>query len=493
MFLRKKKVGSSYYFQLVESSRTKNGPRLKIHATLGRADQMEESGNLDRLAATFVKYSQDTMLLSRSKPADAVRLAAATLQDHVIRKLLVLDGLDQPLKALMSDGTSPADLREAIRQAMFEPGTVTSPRLLKSILDMGGQAEAVAKLIARGCEEDERLFVYLDKHPANGRRLTLLSGSITATAVNSSGRVLMLTHWLEYLPFPEMLQSHLDHMRATLGDTQVVVILGRSLINPRLIGYFAHQRLPFVAPLHEPGALLSAIPSQVFEEKPETPPFEDIRTLRYVRAVDNQVAHRERQVREFQQTRIRNLIRTNQRQARLHHDALARMAQVARFDGTTLLATNLEDASPKDILQTYLFGLTGRRFQTLATAYLARLSSSPDLPRDIEPLLGGGLTLHLLATHIADRLTRLICDHTGDAHAWPQIAFVLNHDLPLVIGDGQTEILAIPADSVILKTVLELLVIEAPALIKSARGRARSRRRDDPVAVMESDPALDEE
>src|SRR5690606_26780546 len=130
---------------------------------------------------------------------------------------------------------------------------------------------------------------------------------------------------------------------------------------------------------------------------------------------------------------------------------------------------------------------------TLAAGYLARLSSSPDLPRDIEPLLGGGLTLHLLATHLADRLTRLVCDHTGEDHAWPQIAFVLNHDLPLVIGDEQAEVLAIPADSVILKAVLELLAIEAPALIKSARGRARTRRKDELTAVLANDPASDEE
>ena len=491
MFLRKKKVGSSYYFQLVESSRTKNGPRLKIHATLGRADHLEESGKLDRLAANFVKYSQDTLLLSRSKPAQAARLPASALQDVVIRKLLSMGKLDQPLKAFISESSTPADLREALRQALFEPGTVTSPKVLKSILDMGAHAEAVAGLIANECEADNRLFVHLDKHPGSARRNTLLSGSITATAVNSGGRVLMMTHWLEYLPFPEMLEMHLDYLRTALGKEEVVVVLGRALLNQRLVAFFVNQALPFVAPLHEPGTLLSAIPGQVFEEKPETPPFEDIRSLRYVRAVDNQVAHKEGQIREFQQTRIRGMMQANPRQARLHHDALARMAQMSRFEGTTLLATNLEEASPKDILQTYLFGQTGRRFQLLAAQYLMRLSMSPDLPRDIEPLLSGGLTLHLLANCLADRLSGMVECHAGEHVAWPQIAFVLNHEAPLVIdAEGQGELLAIPSDAKILLAVMQTLEIEPADLVKRAASLPvrRTRRREiEPIELPEDD------
>lgn len=477
MFLRKKKVGSSYYFQLVESSRTKDGPRLKIHATLGRADHLEESGKLDRLAANFAKYSQSALLLSRAGPADAIRLPAAALQDLVVRKVLAMDGLLQPVKSFVSGSSTPADLRHALRQALFEPGAVTSTRVLRSILGMGGHAEAVATLISGQCDAtDQELFVYVDKHPAGVRRMSLLSGSITVTAVNSAGHALMFSHWLEYLQFPEMLRQQLDRFRSVLDKDRIVLVLGRSLINPRLIGYLTNQRIAFVAPLHEPGALLGQIPGQVVEEKPESPPFEDIRTLRYVRAVDNHVAMKERQVREFQQARIRGLMAANPMQARMHHDALSRMDQVARFDGTTLLATNLEETSPRDILQAYLLGQRGRRFQHQAAAYLARLSISPDLPRDIEPLFSGGLTLQLLAAHLAERIAEIVSGHLGQTVQWPAIAFALNHELPLVLGEEQAALLAIPADSAILKAVLDALAIETGALIRSAGSSARQRK-----------------
>jgi hypothetical protein len=486
MFLRKKKVGSSYYFQLVESSRTKNGPRLKIHATLGRADQLEESGKLDKLAENFVKYSSNTLLLSKSKPADAMRVPAHALQDLVIRRLLAIHRLDQPVKSFIAGTSTPADLRAALRQALFERGVVNSPRVLKSVLDMAGHAEAVAGLIADECEPDQRLFIYVEKQPT--RRLTLLGGSITATAVNASGRVLMVAHWLEYLQFPEMLRHHVDHFRSVLDKDQVVIVLGRSLLNPRMVAHFAASRIPFVVPLHEPSALLDAEPSQVFEEKPETPPFEDVRNLRYVRAVDNHVAMKERQIREFQQTRIRRLMSDNQMHARMHHEALARMGQVARFDGTTLLATNLEDATPRDILQAYLAGQRGRRFQLQASRYLAELSMSPDLPRDIEPLLAGGLTLQLLATYLADRLAEIVSEQSGAEVDWPQVAFILNHELPLILGEGQADLLAIPTDSLVLKAVLDALSIDEKALVKSAR-RAGPRANGARQRIERSHPA----
>ena len=58
MFFRVKKVKGYKYLQLVEN-RWENGmPRQRVIASLGRIDELQEKGQIDRLVLSLAKYAK---------------------------------------------------------------------------------------------------------------------------------------------------------------------------------------------------------------------------------------------------------------------------------------------------------------------------------------------------------------------------------------------------------------------------------------------------
>ena len=67
MFFRVKKVRGYRYLQLVEN-RWENGmPRQRVIASLGRLDELQEKGQIDRLILSLAKYSKRLKV----QPADS--------------------------------------------------------------------------------------------------------------------------------------------------------------------------------------------------------------------------------------------------------------------------------------------------------------------------------------------------------------------------------------------------------------------------------------
>src|SRR4051812_48172450 len=64
MFFRTKKSGSRSYLQVVENRWEDGRPRQRVIATLGRLDQLQESGRLDALLASGARLAQSVLLLS---------------------------------------------------------------------------------------------------------------------------------------------------------------------------------------------------------------------------------------------------------------------------------------------------------------------------------------------------------------------------------------------------------------------------------------------
>ena len=58
MFVRIKKVGNNSYIQIVESRREGKTVRQHVVATLGKADEMIESGKLDSMARSLLKHTK---------------------------------------------------------------------------------------------------------------------------------------------------------------------------------------------------------------------------------------------------------------------------------------------------------------------------------------------------------------------------------------------------------------------------------------------------
>lgn len=64
MFFREKKVKNRSYLQIVENNRVEGRTQQRVIGTLGRFDQLRESGKLDDLIASGARYSEKIMVLN---------------------------------------------------------------------------------------------------------------------------------------------------------------------------------------------------------------------------------------------------------------------------------------------------------------------------------------------------------------------------------------------------------------------------------------------
>jgi hypothetical protein len=77
MYFRRKQSQGRIYLQIVESHRTGDQVRQRVIATLGRLDELETSGQLDRLLRSGARFVQQAMVLDAARtgevPAITVR------------------------------------------------------------------------------------------------------------------------------------------------------------------------------------------------------------------------------------------------------------------------------------------------------------------------------------------------------------------------------------------------------------------------------------
>src|ERR1700722_19224494 len=64
MFFRTKKSGTRSYLQVVENRWENGRSRQRVVATLGRLDQLQESGQLDALLASGARLAHSALVLS---------------------------------------------------------------------------------------------------------------------------------------------------------------------------------------------------------------------------------------------------------------------------------------------------------------------------------------------------------------------------------------------------------------------------------------------
>ena len=58
VFVRIKKAGSNSYLQIVENQREGKAVHQRVIATIGKADELIESGKLDAITRSFLKYTK---------------------------------------------------------------------------------------------------------------------------------------------------------------------------------------------------------------------------------------------------------------------------------------------------------------------------------------------------------------------------------------------------------------------------------------------------
>jgi len=67
MFVRLKTSGNNQYFQIVENFRQNGKVRQQVIATLGRTDELIESGKIDKLVQSLVKFCKYTQIVEKHR------------------------------------------------------------------------------------------------------------------------------------------------------------------------------------------------------------------------------------------------------------------------------------------------------------------------------------------------------------------------------------------------------------------------------------------
>ena len=75
MFFRSKKSGDRTYFQIVENRWEDGRSRQRVICTLGRFDELEASGQIDRLISSGARFSESMMVIEAHGRGEAPVLA----------------------------------------------------------------------------------------------------------------------------------------------------------------------------------------------------------------------------------------------------------------------------------------------------------------------------------------------------------------------------------------------------------------------------------
>jgi transposase len=128
MFFRVKSSGSYQYLQIAESRREGTKVRQRILTTLGRLDLLKESGQLDSLLRSGLRFSDRLAVLDahesgQIKPARLTRIGP----DLVFGRLWVESGIQSTLRRLLSDRHFEFDVERAVYltvlHRLFNPGS----------------------------------------------------------------------------------------------------------------------------------------------------------------------------------------------------------------------------------------------------------------------------------------------------------------------------------------------------------------------------------
>jgi hypothetical protein len=103
MFFRVKQSGPRQYLQIVENSRLGGQTRQQVLVTLGRLDQLQQSGQLDALLASGARFAQHVLLLTAHREGNAPAVNATRIGPSLIFERLWREtGCHHVLTALLA-------------------------------------------------------------------------------------------------------------------------------------------------------------------------------------------------------------------------------------------------------------------------------------------------------------------------------------------------------------------------------------------------------
>jgi hypothetical protein len=128
VFFRTKTSGTRSYLQIVENRWEDGRPRQRVLATLGRLDQLQQSGQLVALLVSGARLAQSVLLLSAHAKGQLPTITTRRIGPALIfRRLWKETGCQRAIEQLMDGRRFECDIERAIfltvLHRLFDPGS----------------------------------------------------------------------------------------------------------------------------------------------------------------------------------------------------------------------------------------------------------------------------------------------------------------------------------------------------------------------------------
>ena len=143
MFFRRKKSGNRVYLQVVENRWENGRAKQRVIATLGRLDQLEQSGRLEGLLRSGAKFCQSVLLLAAHGRGEATTMHTRAIGPSMIfERLWQETGCRQVIERLLGDRKFEFPVERAVfltvLHRLFASGSDRAAEKWKATLEIDG-------------------------------------------------------------------------------------------------------------------------------------------------------------------------------------------------------------------------------------------------------------------------------------------------------------------------------------------------------------------
>ena len=146
MFFRQKKSGSRVYLQVVENRWEGGRSRQRVVATLGRLDQLQQSGQLESLLRSGARFCESFVLLAAHRRGETALIRTRPIGPAMIfERLWQETGCQQVIGRLLEGRKFEFPVERAVfltvLHRLFTSGSDRAAEKWKETIDVGGTEE----------------------------------------------------------------------------------------------------------------------------------------------------------------------------------------------------------------------------------------------------------------------------------------------------------------------------------------------------------------
>ena len=143
MFFRTKTSGTRSYLQIVENRWEDGRPRQRVIATLGRLDQLQQTGQLDALLVSGARLAQSVLLLSAHAKGQLTTITTRRIGPALVFERLWREtGCQRVIEPLLEGRRFECDVERAVfltvLHRLFDPGSDRAADQWKSAYQIEG-------------------------------------------------------------------------------------------------------------------------------------------------------------------------------------------------------------------------------------------------------------------------------------------------------------------------------------------------------------------